>query len=134
MTTDLANKPVRQNECFLQTVEISGKVYSDQTGSFPHNSIRGTKYIMILHDYDSNAILAEPLKNKSAAEQIKATTTLHLYLKTQGLTPKMHVMENEFPGNVKDYLRANTINCQLVLLHVHRTNAAKKQFRPSKTT
>ena len=38
----------------------------------------------------------------------------------------MHVMENECPGNVKDYLRANTIDCQLVLLHVHRTNAAKK--------
>ena len=88
---------------------------------------------MVIHNYYSNPILAAPLKNKSVAEQLKATTALQLYLKTRGLTPKMHVMKNEFPGNVKDYLRANTINCQLVLLHVHRTNAAKK-IRPSKTT
>ena len=81
---------------------------------------------MVLHNYDSNAILAAPLKNKSAAKKIKATTTLHLYLKSQGLTPKMHIMDNECPDNVKEYLQANTIDVQLVQPHVLRTNAAKK--------
>ena len=126
MTTDLANDPVRQNECFLQTVEISGKVYSNQTGPFPHNSSRGTKYIMVLHDCNSYSILAAPFKNKSLAKQLQATTVLHFYLKTRGLTPKMHFMDNECPGNVKYYLQANTIKYQIVPPHVHHTNAAEK--------
>ena len=37
-------------------------------------------------------------------------------------------MDNECPGNVKDYLQANTVNYQLVPLHVHRTNATEKEI------
>ena len=94
MTTELTNEPVQKNEGFLQTIDISGKVYINKTGCFPHNSSHGTKYIMVLHDCNLNDILAASFKNKSAAEQLKATTELHLYLKTRVLTPKMHVMDN----------------------------------------
>ena len=60
-----------------------GKVPSDQTGRFPNFSSRGTKYIMVLYDYDSNSILATPLKTKSALHQLQATQALHGYLKEQ---------------------------------------------------
>jgi hypothetical protein len=36
----------------------AGQIYTDQTGRFPMVSSKGDKYIMILYDYDSNAILA----------------------------------------------------------------------------
>jgi hypothetical protein len=35
----------------------AGQIYTDQTGRFPVVSRKGNKYIMILYDYDSNAIL-----------------------------------------------------------------------------
>lgn len=36
--------------------------YGDLTGSFPFKSSRGNKYLYILYNYDSNAILVHPLK------------------------------------------------------------------------
>jgi hypothetical protein len=117
---------VRQQECYIKTVDISGKVYSDQTGRFPNASSKGSKYIMVLYDLDSNAILTEPLKNKSERDQLQATTKLHAYLQARGHSPKMHIMDNECPPAVKKYLRTNSIELQLVPPHVHRTNAAEK--------
>jgi hypothetical protein len=43
----------------------AGQIYTDQTGRFPVVSSKGNKYIMILCDYDSNAILAQPIKDRS---------------------------------------------------------------------
>jgi hypothetical protein len=35
----------------------AGQIYTDQAGRFPVVSSKGNTYIMILYDYDSNAIL-----------------------------------------------------------------------------
>jgi hypothetical protein len=40
----------------------AGQMYTDKTGRFPVVLSKGNKYIMILYDYDSNAILAQPNK------------------------------------------------------------------------
>ena len=37
----------RTHRVFAKTMSVSGPVFSDQTGRFPHTSIRGTKYIII---------------------------------------------------------------------------------------
>ena len=100
---------VQQQECYIRTIDVSCKVYTDQTGRFPHASSRGSKYVMVLYNFNSNAILVEPLKNKTEREQLLATTRLHDYLRTRGLNPTMHVMNNECPQAVKKYLRANNI-------------------------
>jgi hypothetical protein len=50
----------------------AGQIYTDQTGRFPVVSRKGNKYIMILYDYDSNAILAQPIKDRTAPELLKA--------------------------------------------------------------
>jgi hypothetical protein len=44
----------------------AGQIYTDQTGRFPVISSQGSKNIMILYDYDSNAILAQPIKDRTA--------------------------------------------------------------------
>jgi len=57
---------LRTHYVHAATMEYSsttGKIYTDLTGRFPVQSRRGNKYLFVLHDYDSNAILAEPLKN-----------------------------------------------------------------------
>jgi hypothetical protein len=50
----------------------AGQIYTDQTCRFPVVSSKGNKYIIILYDYDSNAILAQPIKDRTAPELLKA--------------------------------------------------------------
>ena len=42
---------------------IKRRVFSDLTAAFPQKSSRWNLYVMVLYDYDSNAILAKPIKN-----------------------------------------------------------------------
>ena len=41
---------------------IKRRGFSDITVALPHNSSRGKLYVMVIYDYDSNEILAEPIK------------------------------------------------------------------------
>ena len=72
----------------LQTKEFTGKVSTDQTGRFPVTASRGSKYLMVLYDHDSNAILAKPLTSRNEHELILFNRVLHAYLSDRGLTPQ----------------------------------------------
>ena len=50
----------------MKPVEMSGKVSTDQSGRFPTTSSKGNKYLILLHEYDSNDILAETMKIAAA--------------------------------------------------------------------
>ena len=78
---------VRTQCAFVQTVCLSCRVYSDQTGRFPQTSSRGNKYVMVFYDYDSSAILAEPLKSRAEAELLRAFKKLHALLSDRGFHP-----------------------------------------------
>ena len=71
---------------YLQTVYFTGNVSTDQTGRFPVTSSRGSKYLIILYDHGSNAILAEALTSRNKQELIRATRVFHAYLSDRGLT------------------------------------------------
>ena len=91
----------KTKEVFIK-IKPLGTVYSDQTGSFPYLSSRGFRYIMIMYDYNMNAILSLPLRSKSGSEQLNAITRLHdqlinFLIKDQTLfctflTMKLHFM------------------------------------------
>jgi hypothetical protein len=84
------NEPkTRTNMVYVKAIEATGQIYTNQTRRFPTTSGRGNKYIMILYDYDSNAILAEPLKSKAEGEMIRAYSKLHEYLSDRGLKPRL---------------------------------------------
>ena len=87
-TPSSSNEPrVQTNWVFMKPVEISGTVATDQSGHFTTTYSKGNKYLMVLHEYDSNTILAEPMKNRSEAELVRSYTTLHEYLYLRGLKP-----------------------------------------------
>ena len=86
MTTSPINEGFRENMVSFKLVEIKGKVFSEQTGRFLITSSRGNKYIIVMYDNDSNAILAEPMKNRSQAEIVKTQAYLHEYLSKRGFT------------------------------------------------
>jgi hypothetical protein len=53
--------PVRAHLVYAKVVAITGHIYSDQTGQFLVTFSKGNKYIMVVYDYDSTAILAKPI-------------------------------------------------------------------------
>ena len=58
-------------EVFMKIVDAN-KIYTNQTGRFPVTSSKGTKYLCIAYEYDSNAILAKPMKGRKGSEILMA--------------------------------------------------------------
>jgi hypothetical protein len=95
-------------------------------------SSKGNKYIMILYDYDSNAILAKPIKDHTAPELLKAFQVMEQELVARGLTPKLMKLDNEASKFLKDYLHQQDITFQLVPPYSHRRNSAERAIRSFK--
>ena len=122
----------RTQMAYLQTVKFTGKVSTDQTGRFPVTSSRGSKYLMVLYDHDSNVILAEPLISSSERKLVRATRVLHSYLSAHGLTPQYQMLDNECPVGLTQFLRDSSVGFKLVPPHLHRTNAAERAIQTYK--
>jgi hypothetical protein len=103
----------------------AGQIYTDQTGRFPVVSSKGNKDIIILYDYDSNAILAKPIKDCTAHELLKAFQSMEQELVARGLKRKLMKLDNEESKMLKDYLYQQDITFQLVPPYSHRRNLAE---------
>ncbi len=80
-------------------------MFSNQTGQFPTQSQCSNKYIMVMVDIDSNAILVEPMKSRKDEEMIRAYNALLLQLKRAGIVPKKHVLDDKVSENMKNHIR-----------------------------
>ena len=107
-------------------------IYSDQTRKFLVQSTRGHNYIMVIYDYDTNSIHAEPLKNRATTELTKAYTKIHQLLQSIGCAPKLHTLDNEAPAELLTVLKNNTCKYEIVPPHVHRRSAAERIIRTFK--
>ena len=118
----------------VETVDTApqGKIYSDITGRFPTQSSQGNKYVYVLYDYDSNAIMVETLQSRAASEILKAFQKIHHRIAATGRKPHMHILDNEASDPIKNYMKSTNINYQLVPPHVHRRNAAERAIRTFK--
>jgi hypothetical protein len=81
---------------------------------------------MIFYDYDSSAILAEPLKSHSGSEPLRAFFKLHHHLTDRGLRPSLQILDNECPAQLKAFMLTAGTTYQLAPPNMHQTNAAKK--------
>ena len=126
------NKPSNNNYCYTTIFEPTGKVYSDQTGNFQYTSTKGNNSLVILYDYDSNAILAEPISNRKASTILEATKKLHKILRSKGRGPQLHILDNECSDIMKHYFNHHNIKYQLAAPGQHRTNAAERAIRTFK--
>jgi hypothetical protein len=107
----------------------AGQIYTDQTGRFPVLSRKGNKYIMILYDYDSNSILAQPIKYRTAPELLKAFQVMEQELVARGLKPKLMKLDNDASRLLKTYLHQQNITFQLVPPYSNRRNASERAIR-----
>ena len=126
----------KQKESVLMVFDLSDEaqrlMYTDQTGKFPKKSSKGNHYIMVLIEIDSNAILVEAMKNRTAGEMIRAYLVLVTRLRNAGVTPKMHILDNECSEEFKEQIRKNNMTFQLVPPHDHRRNIAEKAIQTFK--
>jgi hypothetical protein len=53
----------------------AGKSYIDQTGRFPVISSRGNVSIIVLYEYDGNAIMAEPIETREISRTFTLTSS-----------------------------------------------------------
>ena len=113
----------KHKELVLMVFDLSDEaqwlMYTDQTGKFPKKSSKGNHYIMVLIEIDSNAILVEAMKNRTAGEMIRAYLVLVTRLCNAGVTPKMHILDNECSEEFKEQIWKNNMTFQLVPLHDH---------------
>jgi hypothetical protein len=122
----------RTNVVYAATHELEGHTYTNLTGRFPTTSSRGYKYILVLYDYDSNNIQAEPIKIRSDAETIRTYTKIYDELTAKVLKPTFQTMDNEASTALKHFLHSKDIEFQLVAPHVHRQNAAVRAIQTFK--
>ena len=101
-------------------------------GRFPITSSRGQKYIMVVYDFDSNAILAEPMKDCTATELVQVFEDLHNRLTNCGIQPKIIIMDNEANKLLKKCIKDRKMTLQLTAPDIHRINAANRAIRTFK--
>ena len=84
----------------MRPVEVSGQIFSDQTGRFPIVSSRGNRSVMVLYDYGNNTILIDPFKNQPTQELARAQNRLIYYLLDRGMKPTSLCIDNKFPKSL----------------------------------
>jgi hypothetical protein len=112
--------------------EWKHKTASDQTGRFPLTSRRGHKYIMILYDYDTNYIFAEPIKSRETDELVRAYTKCHDILTKRGFTVKYHKMDNETSKLLAAAIAADGVSVEYAPPNDHKTNIAERMIQTFK--
>jgi hypothetical protein len=107
----------------------TGVVYHDLTGSFPFMSLDGSVSLFVLYHYESNSILAEPIKGLDNKTIFEVYKKIHLLLTNKGYLVKLNVMDNQATKYIKQFLTANECKLELVGPHNHRVNAAERAIQ-----
>ena len=118
--------------CYATIMQPTGQIYTNQTGKFVQPSSNGNNYLLILYDYDSNCILAEPLKSRTANAILGAYKMLHMQLCNAGLCPQLQCLDNECSEPLKQFMTSQNIDFQLVPPSIHCCNATECAIRTFK--
>ena len=113
-------------------LELTGKIFSDQTGQFLVPSISGNKYVFLLYDYDSNYMMVDPIPSRTKLQLKRVYETRIQRLKARGLTPKLQRLDNETSKLMTDYMDEQGITYQLTPAGSHRRNIAEKAIQTFK--
>ena len=88
---------------------------------------------MAMYNYDSNAILVEPIKNRQAETICDAFLKIHKVLKARGSEPKFYIVDDGCSSELKEAIKICEIEFQLDPPYMHRKNAAERAIRTCKT-
>ena len=117
---------------YAACVPMTGQIYTDPTGKFLCPSTAGNTDMLVLYDYDTNAILVEPMKGKSAPVIIAAYTKALEVLTRRGHKPRLQKLDNEASTALLNFIEQSDIDFQLAPPQTHRRNAAERAIRTFK--
>ena len=101
-------------------------ISTDQTGRSPIVSQHGNQYTMVLYNYDSNAILAEGCKTRTATELTETYDKLYNRLTRSGIVPVIQRIDNEVSKILIEAIEEKKLKYQLASPHDHRLNPAER--------
>jgi hypothetical protein len=107
-------------------------MYSDQTGHFPQVSSLGNKYIMVIHDVDSNSSRAKALKDNTGGKLILGRAQALEQIQKLGIIPKHQVLDNQASAAYKKAIGNSDMTYELVTLDDHQYNMAEKAIQSLK--
>ena len=87
---------------------------------------------MIAYAYEPNAILAEPLKNRTGPLLLTVYQNIYNRLELAGFKPMLHILDNEASAAFKTFLAQQKVDFQLVPPQNHRRNAAERAIQTFK--
>ena len=126
----------KTHDCYVAVHSLdepTGRVYADQTGKFPCASTSGNNYLMVMYDYNSNAILMEPIRNRKGPTLVDAHRKLHRRLTNSGLRPCfLMFLDNEYSNALKEFLQEERVAFQLTPAGMHRRNTAERAIQTAK--
>ena len=82
--------------------------------------------MMVLYNYDSNAILAEGCTSRSATDLETSYDKLYNRLTKAGIVPVMQRIDNEVSKILVESIEAKGLRYQLASPHNHRLNPAER--------
>ena len=85
-------------------------------------SIIGYQYILVIYDYDYNAIISEPLKSRLKGEILNGYRNIHKLLNRNGYNPQLQNLDNEASDILIEYTNKNKIYLQLPPPYCHLIN------------
>jgi hypothetical protein len=105
---------------------LKGTISTDLPGRFPLTSARGNAYVFVLYDYDydSNSILAVPLKSRTKASLIQGFQNCLNHLTKAGIKPIVHRLDNEISKDMVAEIEKHHMNYQIAAPGDHRLNSA----------
>ena len=132
-TDEFPHDHISKTICFLLTLyNTSEKIYSDQTGRFTITSSKGSKYVMIVYEYNSNHIHGEPIKSRNAADLARAYEKVHKMFTPRGMNPQLHILDNECSNIFNNFMTKVDEKFQFVPPHLHKRNAAERSIQKFK--
>ena len=117
---------------YAECMPFTGEIFTDQTGRFLCPSTAGNTDMLVLYDYDTNAIHVEPMKGKSSAAILAAYATALDMLTRRGHKPKLQKLDNEASAALLKFIEHSDIEFQLAPPQTHRRNAAERAIRTFK--
>ena len=113
--------------CFAALADANaGTMYTDLTSAFPIRSYKNMQYIFVEYIYDLNTIIVRPMPSRNDGAFVAAFSEVFDTLRARNYQPTLNVMDNECSRAVKQHIRANKMNIQLVPPHNHCVNAAER--------
>jgi hypothetical protein len=122
----------RAHFCYAACYDYSGQIFTDQTGRFIPPLSTGKNQIFLLYDYDSNSTWAEAMKSKTGPAILAAFKSVHKRLLQTGLRPILQSLDCECSEILKDFMKQEIVDYQLVPPSDYHHNAAERAIRTFK--